>query len=336
MAWRSMAAWGVCGWATAALAVPVEVVLTERATAGNGTPSMQVHIRERIAAFELKLHRSDGRDLSFTGDGAPGTVCEFPLSQPIGSFRYTGELTVSFPNSQTSAMPLQFDTELIGPLDLSIERSDLDLVHRKLRFKLSRPAQKARLAILMDSGQWAMDEEISFRGEPAGTRLEVAWPEAAGQVLKIAIRAYDTSDTYTGVELFPWQLEFFSPDLSRELGKRELRSDQHAKLDRTFRAVNEAAARLAPLVPVRLFIVVRAGSGEEADQLVLLRARAVARYFRRRGMRIPILYEALRQSGVRPRAAGEEGAPTPAFQYILSVVDPALEDGQAEPSWRKL
>lgn len=332
-----MAAWAVCGWAMTALAVPLEVTITDRATAGKGTPSVEVHIREPIAAFELKLQRSDGRELSFTGGGAPGTVRVFPLSQPVGAFRYTGELIVTFPSSETSSMPLQFDAELIGPLDLSIEKSDLDLIHRKLRFKLSRPAQKARLAVLMDSGQWAVDEEVPFRGESAGTPLEVAWPEASGKVLKIAIRAYDTSDSYTGVELFPWQLEVSSTDLAFEAGKSELRSDQYSKLEKSYRAVTEAVARFLPLVPVRLFIVGRAGSDEDSDQLAVHRARAVAQYFRKRGTRIPILYDGLRARGVRPRAAGEGGElGAPAVQYILSVGDPALQDGQAQPSWRKL
>jgi len=336
MVCRPMAAWAVCGWAMTALAVPVEVAITDRATAGKGTPSVQVYIQEPIAAFELKLQRSDGRDLSFTGGGAPGTVRVFPLSQPVGAFRYIGELTVTLPTSETSSMPLQFDAELIGPLDISMEKSDLDLIHRKLRFKLSRPAQKARLAVLMDSGQRAVDDEIPFRGEPAGTPLEVAWPEASGRVLKIALRAYDTSDSYTGVELFPWQLEVANADLAFEAGKSAPRSDQYSKLDQSYRAVSAAVARLLPLVPVRLFIIARTGSEEDSGPLVLHRARAVAQYFRKRGMRIPILYDGLRDPSVQPRTVGEGGElAAPALHYILSVGDPALPDGQA-PSWRKL
>jgi hypothetical protein len=85
---------------------------------------------------------------------------------------------------------------------------------------------------------------------------------------------------------------------------------------------------------VQLFIVARTGSEEDSGQLVLHRARAVAQYFRKRGMRIPILYDGLRELSVQPRTAGE--GPGPALQYILSVGDPALQDAQAQPSWRKL
>jgi hypothetical protein len=326
----------LCGWAVPVLAAPVEVVITDRAVLGQGAPSVSVHIQERIAGFELKLRRSDGRDLVFADAGAPGTVRVFSLPQPVGAFRYTGELTVRFPNSETSTMPLQFDAEMIRPLELTVENKDLDLLHRKLHFKLTRPAQKAQLTVVMDTGKVALDDELPFRGEPAGTRLEVTWPEAPGRVIKIALRAYDTSDAYSSVELFPWQLEVPHQEVAFDAGKWEIPRDQHQKLDLSYRELSRAVAQFLPLAPVRLFIVAHPMSKQDGE-LSLHRARAIGRFFQKRRLRIPILYGALPESAAPAPAAGPGGdAGAPSVRYILSVGDPDFASGTVKPSWQTL
>ena len=163
-----------------ALADAVRVSLQPRAAVGKGLPELRVHIEEPITGFELKLERGDGQQVRVKGGGKPGVTRALPLEQPEGRFHYEGELVVRFPDAEEATIPLSFDTELLGPLNLTVVPEDVDVPGRKLRFTLSRPAARARVTVLMDTGKTAFDGEVPFDGAPAGQPLEVTWPEAEG------------------------------------------------------------------------------------------------------------------------------------------------------------
>ncbi len=233
----------------------IQVSLEGRKALGQGTPSLEVHILEPIIGFEVKLKRSDGKTLEFKGGGKPGTTDTFELEQPEGRFHYDGELTVRFKGSDPGTMPLSFDTELLGPLKLTVTKEDLDLMAQTLRFKLSRPAAHAKVEVLMDTGRHAFDGDVKFQGEPAGTPLEVKWPKADGKVMKISLRAYDTSDFYTSVDLFPWKLDIPHEEVNFPTGSAEIPASEWAKLDHSLEAARtvgdslRADHRGAPLHP---------------------------------------------------------------------------------------
>ncbi|HZH03941.1 MAG TPA: OmpA family protein, partial [Myxococcaceae bacterium] len=144
--------WVLGFWAAAAWADAVEVDLSAKAELGKGLPTLEVHIMEPIAGFKVELRRSDGQPFSARGGGNPGVMRRIPLPQPEGAFSYHGELTVNFPDASTAALPLKFDTELWGPLRIELSAADVDLTARRLAFKLNRPAAKAELQVLADTG----------------------------------------------------------------------------------------------------------------------------------------------------------------------------------------
>jgi outer membrane protein OmpA-like peptidoglycan-associated protein len=318
----------------------VDVSLNGRALAGQGVPQVNVHILEPIKGFQLKLKRSDGTELSIKGGGGPGQTRVIDLDQPEGKFNYSGELIAHFPDGSSSSMPLQFDTEMYGPLKMKMEKDDVDVAGRKVTFRLTRPAGKANVKVLMDTGRYAMDGDVNFNGEPADTPLEVTWPEVSGKVMKIAIKAYDTSTFFTGVEVFPWQVDIPHEEVNFDSGKWEIRAEENEKIDKSFRAISEAVSKYGKLADIKLFIAghtdtVGANAGNRT--LSLNRARSIGAYFRKRGVRIPILYEGF----------GEEAllAPTPdetaevrnrRAEYIISVEQPALKNSPVQAKWQRL
>ena len=104
----------------AAHADAVRASLDARKPLGPQPPVLQVHILEPIAGFQVKLRRSDGEAVDVKGGGRPGVTRNVALPQPEGRFHYEGELVVHFPNAETGSMPLSFDTEVYGPLKLSV------------------------------------------------------------------------------------------------------------------------------------------------------------------------------------------------------------------------
>lgn len=318
----------------------IRVSLDNRVPLGQGMPALKVEILEPIRDFEVKLKRSDGEVFQFKEGGRPGTTRTLTLEQPEGRFHYEGELKVRFKGAEPGTMPLSFETELLGPVKLTVSKEDLDLEGRKLRFKLSRPVARARLTVVVDSGWNAYDSEVKFKGEPADTPLEVSWPKVPGRVMKISLRAYDTADFYQSVDFFPWQVDIPHEEVNFPSGSAEIPAAERGKLDRTLEKLQEAAERYGKIAPVRLYILGHTdtvGSTEANRELSLQRARSIAAYFRRHGARLPIFYEGFGEQAPHVVTKDETAeAANRRAEYIISVEDPVLTNAPFAPRWRKL
>jgi outer membrane protein OmpA-like peptidoglycan-associated protein len=326
----------------AALAQAVDVSITSNPPPGKGVPAIHLTIGAPIAGFELKLQRNDGHTVNVRGGGEPGVTRTLQLEQPEGRFQYTGELVVVFPDKTRESMPLDFETELASRLQLFFNRhKDADLENRRLVFRLSRPASSAQVQVVTDTGQYAMNDEVRFNGEPAGTPLEIKWPDAPGQVIKIALRAFDSNKQFVGMEFFPGYFEIPHEDVNFDTGKWDIRSDQEAKLEKSRRLISEKLSIYGKAVKTRLYIIGhtdRVGSIESNRTLSLNRARSIATWFRQRGLGInAYYYEGFGEEWLRvgtPDDTPEER--NRRAQYLIAVDDPTVEGAPFTPKWRRL
>ncbi|OJT18011.1 cell envelope biogenesis protein OmpA [Archangium sp. Cb G35] len=323
-----------------ALADAVRVSLQPRAAVGKGLPELRVHIEEPIAGFELKLDRGDGQQVRVKGGGKPGTTRALPLEQPEGRFHYEGELVVRFPDAEEASIPLSFDAELLGPLKMTVVPEDVDVPGRKLRFTLSRPAARAQVTVLMDTGKTAFDGEVPFDGAPAGQPLEVTWPEAEGKVLRISLKAFDTADFYTGMDLFPWRVDIPHEEVNFASGKADVPAAERRKLDASHTLIAGAVTRYGRFAELRLYILGHTDTVGDTDsnrKLSLERARIIAAYLRKRGLKLPIFYEGFGEQSPRvPTQDETDEAANRRAEYILAIEPPALASTPFPPQWRKL
>ena len=323
-----------------ALAQAVDVSVTNRPKPGEGVPAVHVRIEAPIAGFELKLRRSDGHVVQVRGGGEPGVTRTLQLEQPEGRFQYTGELEVMFPDRSKQSMPLEFETELASRITMNFNKhKDVDTENRRLVFRLSRPAAKALVQVLMDTGEYAMNGEVRFNGEPAGTPLEITWPEAPGQVLKIAVKAFDVTGQAVELESFPGTLEIPHEDVTFDTGKWDIRAEEEPKLEKSYRLIKDKLALYGTAVKNRLYIIGHTdtvGSTESNRNLSLNRARSIAAWFRRRGIGISVYYEGFGEQLLRVGTRDETDEPrNRRVQYLISRDDPTLT-APWTPRWRKL
>jgi len=325
--------------AGAARADAIDVRLHGRELFGKGVPRIDIRILEPIAGFEVRLQRSDGHPLDTKGGGPPGVTRVVTLDQPEGKFTWEGAIIVRFPNGGEGELPLKFDTELLGPLRMTFVKEKLDLKGRQAVITLSRPAKKATIAVQMDTGV-QVNNELQFQGEPAGTPLVLPWPEASGKVMTLSIKAWDTSDFYTGLELSPWQVDIPHEEVQFDSGRAEIRKDQQPKLDASYDKLAEVAGKYAKIAAVRLFIAGHTDTvGDKAQnrELSRARARAIAAYFRKKGARIPILYEGFgEEAPIVPTKDETPEEKNRCAEYIVAIDDPVLKNPPFPPKWQKL
>jgi outer membrane protein OmpA-like peptidoglycan-associated protein len=323
-----------------AFADAIRVSLQSRAMVGKGLPALEVHIQEPLTGFEVKLKRSDGQEVRLKGGGKPGVTRTLPLEQPEGRFHYEGELVVRFPDGEQASMPLAFDTELLGPPRLTVVPEDVEVEKRRLRFTLSRPAARAKVVVLMDTGKKAFEGEVPFQGAPAGTPLEVTWPPAEGRVLRISVQAFDTSEFFTSVDLFPWRVDVPHEEVHFPSGSADIPPAERAKLEASYTLIADAVKRYGRFAELRLYILGHTDTvGEVASnrELSLRRARSIAGWLRKRGVSLPIYYEGFgEQSPHVPTPDETEEVSNRRAEYILAVEPPSLAQTPFPPQWRKL
>lgn len=318
----------------------VDVSVTTRPELKKGLPTVHIHILEPIAGFRLKLKRNDGKELDVKGGGRPGVIRDVELAQPEGKFTWSGELSVNFPNGTTQAMPLTFDTELYGQLRMTLKKEDVDLPNRKLRFTLNRPAAKAELKVLMDTGKTAFDGEIPFNGEAPGTPLEVSWPERTGRLMKIWLKVFDKSELFDGVELSPWQIDIPHEEVQFDSGKYDVRESETAKLDKSYAQIRDAVLKYGGLADLKLYIAGHTDTVAAKDYnrtLSLARARAIGQYFKRKGLTIPIFAEGFGEEALEVQTNDDtEEQQNRRADYFISIDAPTVSNAAFAPKWQKL
>lgn len=327
--------------ATLAQADAIDVALANTTVMkGKGWPQVKVSILEPIAGFKLKLTRSDGKAFEWKGGGKPGVVRTIELDQPVGKFTWTGELTVNFPNATTGTMPLEFETVMAQSLELKVDKDkDVDLEKRTVTFRLNNPAGKAELKVLMDTGDFAFDGEIPFSGEAPGTPLTVSWPERPGKPLKIALKAYDSLGVYIGVDFFPWSFEIPHDDVTFDTGKWDIKPDEQKKLDDASAKALDAIRKFGKFADVTLFVAGHTdtvGPTESNRTLSFNRARAIATYFRKKGITIPIKYDGFGEEALAVPTNDEvDEVRNRRVQYIIAIEPPRIS-GSRVGKWQRL
>ena len=320
----------------------VDVTITRSPYKKGGMPAVNITILEPIAGFRLQLTRSDGKKLDTKGGGKPGQKRVIELIQPEGQFTWTGELSINYTNGQTGVMPLDFDTAVWGQLALHTKKEDVDLVGRKWPFTTNRPITKARLEVLMDTGRYAFNDEITFKDTKPGQPITATWPEAPGKVMMIWLKVFDDTGHWVGAEFWDWWIDIPHDDIEFESGKSEIRESEAQKLEKSYRDINAELVKYAQVPDLELSIYIightdSVGPKDYNRNLSLSRAKSIATYLRKRGLKAKFFYEGFGEESPKVARADETEEPqNRRAQYILSIGPPKITGAPWDPKWQKI
>jgi outer membrane protein OmpA-like peptidoglycan-associated protein len=222
-------------------------------------------------------------------------------------------------------------------LKVLIDRSKVDLVGHKLEVKLSRTADKVRIKVQGESGSLLAEVEKDFKGAAAGTALEMTWtPSSDEAVAKIEVWGYDTDGYYAGVAIIPWKVSVPHQDVNFATNSDAITAAEAPKLEASFEKIKEVAAKAANLGTVTLYVVGHTdtvGSNEHNLALSRKRARAIAAWFKAKGLTLAIAYEGVGERVLLVKTADEVDEPrNRRADYILALDAPPLPG--ADLSWK--
>ena len=229
-------------------------------------------------------------------------------------------------------------------LNMLVEKSKVDLKEHHLEVKVSRPPAKVTIQVYSDSDAVLAEEEHDFTGHAAGAPLVVTWkPSSDAPVGRIEVKAYDVSGAWTGVELTPWFVPIPHEDVNFQTGSSEIQAAEAPKLEAAYAKLEEVLAkdrehgRMHP--GITLYIAGHTdtvGSSSSNLKLSQDRARSIAAWFRKRGVKLPISYEGFGETSLAVKTADNvDEVKNRRADYVLSDGPPTYS-AAFKPSWKRI
>jgi outer membrane protein OmpA-like peptidoglycan-associated protein len=220
-------------------------------------------------------------------------------------------------------------------LSLSVDRKTVSLDEGRLQAKMDGPICSLVMQITRKDGP-AIEKSFHY-GE---TEQELRWnPLPRDQIEKIEIRITAKNNAYQAVTLIPWFVKIDHKEVKFDTNKAVIRDSEVASLKESFTKIKEILHKVEGkgLGTITLFIAGHTdtrGSAEHNMALSRARAEAIADWFQKQGVCIPIAYEGFGETALRKVTADEvDEQANRRVDYILSVEPPVIKKG-ATPAWK--
>lgn len=318
----------------------ISVDLVPKAQKGQGHPELVVKAHAELKAVTIDLVRStDQRKIrDRAGPIDPGHEHRFPLPvDEVGPARFQGTLSIEVANGQGGSMPLNLDVELLAPIVLSVAPSDVNLEARRIGIASNRPLAKVQVSLMSDLGTPMGTTEADAGGAGEDGRYSIEYEQEKGTVMRISVKGWDSAGFFGGVDLFPWRVDIPHEEVNFASGSPAIDAKEVPKLEASFERLAAAIDKYGKLATIRLFIAGHTDTvSDEAYNRTLSndRARAIGRWFRRRGVKIPIQFAGFGEDMPLVETKDETDEPrNRRAEYIVAVDPPSM---RGDVRWKPL
>ncbi len=186
---------------------------------------------------------------------------------------------------------------LAGPARVVTYDADhLDLDKRTLQFKVALPATEATIVAIGEDGSELGTGTATFTRTTPTEWQTITWTQPENtRVMKLKLRVVlvDQKQAAANVELIPWSVSIDHEDVNFPTDSAVIDATESAKLDASYAKIVDVVKRSEKFMKMRLYVAGHTdtvGSNEKNMKLSLDRARAIATYFRKKGLKLPIAF----------------------------------------------
>ncbi len=338
----------VSAW-LAALALPlsafadaISVKMLTQVRAGQ-SPKLTITAIEPVDHVEVLLNRDDGKMVEEQiGELGAGGWRDVMLDASVGKHKYGGHISC-ISGGKPSATQVSFETVVSGVLNVVLDKSRVDLANGRMELQVSVPDGRVELKILSATdGATLVEHEQSFVDHVASDPLIVKWapPPKGAEVGRIDVRVSDASGAFQSYSLFPWSIYIPHEEVNFATDSAAIAVSEAPKLATSLAKIADALAKHKDLGPIKLYIAGHTDTVGAAPYNLALsrkRAQAIAGWFRKNGLRIPIAFEGFGEHALRVATPDNTDEPrNRRVDYILSVEDPVLKATDFRPVWKTI
>ena len=230
----------------------------------------------------------------------------------------------------------------------AVFKVDVDKSHalddHQMIIRMSRPPGKVQLTVKTEEGAIIADIQEDFTGRSAGAPLTVKWDQERDQpVGSIQLRMYDRDEHYIEQEYSAWFVPIPHEEVNFRTDSSDIDASEIPKLDAAFGKVQEVLSKDKAREHKNLTLYVAGHTdtvGNAGYNLKLSQARAqsLARWFRQRGVRIPIAFEGFGETALKVQTPDQTDEPrNRRADYIIADDAPPMQGtGGFKPAWRRI
>jgi outer membrane protein OmpA-like peptidoglycan-associated protein len=325
----------------AAAADAISVHLVTCVPAGQ-QPKLTVIAAEPVAEVEVQLNREDGKVIDEAiGALTAGASRDILLDGKTGKHQYSGHLSCKS-GGRSLSNEIAFETVVAGVLSVSLDKSRVDLARGRLELMVSIPEGSITLKILSATDNAVLvEDEQSFSDHAAAEPLVVKWdpPGKGTEIGRIDVHVSDSAAAFQ-ISLFPWSISIPHEEVTFATDSAAIAATEVPKLQASLAKITDALEKYKDLGPIKLYIAGHTdtvGAAKYNLALSLKRAQAIAAWFRKNGLVLPIAFEGYGEQALRVATPDSTDEPrNRRVDYILSVEDPVLRATDFKPAWKSL
>ncbi|MBN2576140.1 MAG: OmpA family protein [Deltaproteobacteria bacterium] len=326
--------------AASADAISVKMVTTVPA---GQRPRLTITALEAVDKVEVLLNRDDGKMVEETvGALAPGSSRDILLDGTVGKRQYSGRIT-AVARGEPSASQVSFSTVVSGGVTAVIDKSKVDLGRGRMEILVSIPEGKVEVNLVSATdGATLVEHEQTFADHQTGLPLVVRWPSPPkdAEVGRLDVRVTDPMGAFRSYSLSPWSVYIPHEEVTFATDSAAIAPTEAPKLQASLAKISDALAKHKEMAGIKLYIAGHTdtvGKNKYNLSLSLRRARSIASWFRKNGLRIPIAFEGFGEQALRVATPDNTDEPrNRRADYILAVEDPVLRATDFRPVWKLL
>ena len=214
---------------------------------------------------------------------------------------------------------------VVPALRLSFDPTRVDVDQRRLRFSLDARPSFVELSLYGLNGELMHRVGHEVEGAEPNRPVDVTWPEQDQTIARMALRVFSSDDSWAEAEWRPVQVEIPHPPILFQAGRWAIAASERAKLDEAYSAATAELAKYPRTADLRLYVLGLGGAEPEA-KLLHNRAKAAAKYLKRKGLRIPVFAAAAEPGSVDLSTDGAQAG-------VLSIL---ASDAPTQGNWKRV
>lgn len=319
-------------------------VRLKNVVSGKTMPAIVIKPADDVRAVVVTLARGDGKSTRVQAGGVKaGTEREMDIRQEPGEFDYTAEFKVTWGDGSKSDFKMKFSATRTEKLTLKIEPEDVDLDKREMSFSINNPASHAELILMGKDDKLIKKVKKAYGRAKPGTKLELKYPDPGNDLLYMDLKVYDVAGFWTGVRLTPLFAEIPHDDVVFDSGKWNIKSSEEPKLKKTRDLLKKEIDKFTKhnaALSLRLYIAGytdTVGSKGSNQTLSNNRARSIASWFRKNGIRIPVYYQGFGEEVLaKPTPDETDEQANRRALYVLSSQTPSKSYHLPKQNWKQV
>jgi outer membrane protein OmpA-like peptidoglycan-associated protein len=214
---------------------------------------------------------------------------------------------------------------------LRIAANDIDVAGRTIHFTLGSVARDAEIQVFSPEGELLYSGKQTYSDPAPDARLAIGWPDLGdkGRNFRIELKFTDNESRWVTYQVIRFYVEIPHEEVEFESGKWNIPKDQESKLQKPLALLRDAAAKYSKLMNVSLYVAGytdTVGSPADNQRLSERRAQAIADYFGKSGVKLPIFVRGFGEGAPAVKTADNvPEARNRRALYIVSSFMPVLD-----------